>query len=312
MIDLDCIVNSETIIQKSHDSIQRRKSDTKPIKDLENCPINSLHSICGVITSISETKPRGDKIIRVIEVVDESEMVIEINFWGNLTQILDEFEVGQNVQFDNLQLCSFNYKHMTYTGCSSFNELPCSDETRLLTQKIEENNYELPNTQRYSDSIPSSFPIMSLKEFEENARNANGDHFKAIVTGYITAFRTDAISYIGCNNCKKKVDIDVIVCSNCKNQKCTPQHQYNLKVEIQDSTNKIWGTMFDEVATKFMGISAEKLADLKESNFDNYIISFRSKSFTKVELGLQGKLNGKGGVSTTIFHCQILDEDETN
>ncbi|KAL7717873.1 Replication factor A protein 1 [Entamoeba marina] len=305
MVGFDCIITTNSFIQKSEDSI-KRKSNFKLIKELQNCPINVLYSICCQINSISKTKTKKDLSKRIVEVVDQSGWKIEINFWHNLTQIPDGFSVGQIVQFDNLQLRSFNYKHLTYTKSSSFKTLLGSDEAKAYTQKIVENNGS--NTQKYSDSISSSIPTLSLNEYEVNTRNSIGKLFKANVTAYIIAFRTDSISYIGCNNCKKKVSHDVIVCPHCNNQKCVPQIFYVLKVEIQDSKCKTWVTMLDEVATKFIGTSAKELVDLKESNFDKYINTFKGKTYTKVKLGLEGKLDDKMFLHTNIFHCQILDE----
>ncbi|KAL7717892.1 Replication factor A protein 1 [Entamoeba marina] len=360
MIDLDCIITSYSIIQESNDAIQRQ-SNIKLIKDLENCPVNSLCSICCIIYSIGETC--GDKSKRVIKVVDHSGVVIEIIFYNDLIQIPDEFKVGDVVQFNNLRVTEFGFKNMNYAVSSSFIFTPGSDEIKEFKQILVENNYELLNTQRYNElsntqncselsntqncselsntqnrfefsntqncselsntqnyselsntqncSEPISQPItitVSLKEFEENARKANGKPVESNVTVYITAFRTDSISYIGCNDCKKSVDNDVIVCPHCNNKQCKPQTLYNLKVNIQDSTNEIWGTMFDEVATEFFETSAKELIALKESNFDKYINTFKDRVFIKVTLGLQGKLDNKGVVRINIFHCQILDK----
>ncbi|KAL7717889.1 Replication factor A protein 1 [Entamoeba marina] len=310
MIDLDCIITSYSTIQHSKDFI-RRKSEPKLIGDLDSCPVDSLYSICVVVTSIGETITKKNNLkMRVIEVVDQSNWTIEIIFWGDSTQIPNEFKVGDIVQFDNLRLNEYGHMNMTFNGSSNYTKTSGSDETRLLSQKLVDND-ELPNTQRCCDFIAPSILTMSLKEFEENARNANVKPFKANLTGFITAFKTDTISYIGCNNCKKKVNYNETFCSNC-NKKCNPQIFYVLKVEIQDSTNKIWGTMFNEVATKFMGISAKELIDLKKQNFDGYQNSFRGKTFIKVKLGLKGKLDDEMGLHVNIFHCQILDEDETN
>ncbi|KAL7717890.1 Replication factor A protein 1 [Entamoeba marina] len=304
MIDLDCIITLYSIIQPSGVSIQIQNNIL--IEDIENRPINSSCSICCVINKKGKTQPKKDKRKRVIEITDESNCLIEIIFWDDLTQIPNEFKVGDIVQFNDITINEFGHKQLTYTRPSSFKLSTGSNETQLLSQKIVENNVS-PNTQRYSDSISSSIPTMSLKEFEENARNANGKPFKANVTGFIIAFRTDTISYFGCGNCKKKVNHNATVCPHC-NKKCNPQHRYNLKIEIQDSTNKIWATMFDEVATKYMGKSEKELIALKESNFDDYLNSFRDKTYTKMTLGLEGKFDDQKNVlRISIFHCQILD-----
>ncbi|KAL7717885.1 Replication factor A protein 1 [Entamoeba marina] len=305
MVNFDCIITSHSTIQQSQVPIQR-KSNVKLIKELDNCTFNKLYSIRGVITFIGETYGNLNK--RVIEVVDESNWGIKIDFWGDSTQIPNEFKVGQIIQFDNLLLKQFYYSYMTYTMLSNFSIIIGSDKENTFAQALKENNNELPNIQRYSDSIPSSFPIMSLKEFEENVRNSKDKHFKANVIAYIIAFKTSSISYIGCNHCNKIIDNNSIVCPRC-NKRCNPQHRYFLKLEIQDSTLKIYGIMLDEVATKFFGKSAKDLIALKERSFDDYQNFFKRKTFVKVRFGLQGKSDDKGVVYTNIFHCRILDED---
>ncbi|KAL7717893.1 Replication factor A protein 1 [Entamoeba marina] len=303
MIDLECIINPDSIIQKSKNPIQRQ-SNIKPIKELEECAVDGLYSIRGDINSIGKTY--GDKPKRVVEVVDESDHMIGIKLFNDSTHIAEALEVGKKVQFDNLQLKEYNSKKiMHYTKLSRYVILSSSDEENIITQSLVENN-ESTNIQNCSDSITSPNPTMSLKELEENARNANGKPVEADVNVKICAFRTDTISYFVCDGCEEKVDNDVIICTHCNNKNCTPEPRYDLKLVMKNSGYFTTGTMFNKVATEFLGMPAEKLMALKESNFVDYENFFKSKEI-QVTFGLQGKSDDKGVVRINIFHCQILD-----
>ncbi|KAL7717886.1 Replication factor A protein 1 [Entamoeba marina] len=290
LIDLECVITTSSAIKQSSQPIQR-KSNVKPIKYLEKMNVSKLYSLCCVIHSVGKIEMENNKAVRVVKVVDQSNCMIDIKFYGGLTQIPDELSVKEIVQFDNLQLCFDNYRYMTYNeGLSKCIKLPNSNETTTLIKALEDNAYELKKCKRV-----------------RIRKNANGKPFKAIVTGYITAFKTDSISCIECNNCKKEINHNATICPHC-NKQCNPQHRYNLKVEIQDRTNKIWATMFGEVATKYMGKSVRDLLALKESDFDDYINTFRGKTFIKVKLVLEGKLDEKMVLHTRISCYQILVE----
>ncbi|KAL7717918.1 Replication factor A protein 1 [Entamoeba marina] len=292
MIDLDCTITSYTIIQKSSDAIPRTSKITE-IEKLGDCAVDKLYSICCKIDSIGETEKVNDKSKRVIKVVDQSNWKIEINFWGELTGIPDEFSVDQIVQFDDVKLIEFNYKSLNYSKSSKCIVSPSSDEAKKLKQFLKYDDLEsaedFSNLKTYSPKPLK--PLKTLKEYEEAVRNADGNPFFTDVIAYVTAFRTDSISYFACDHCKKKVDVgvDVTVCPNCE-KPCTPQHQYNLKASVSDSTTTVWGTMFDKVALKFMEKPANELVELKETNPDQYDEFFQNKTHTHVIVGLSGKL----------------------
>ncbi|KAL7718403.1 Replication factor A protein 1 [Entamoeba marina] len=291
MIDLDCIIGKYTVIQKSETSVPKISNIT-PIKELETCAVGSLYSICGVVASVGETETVKDKIKRVVELVDQTSWLIEINFWNDETSIPDDFEAGIIIKFDNLRLSEFRHKNMSYTRSSKYTINPECDEASLVTKFLEENNYELTNTQKFSDSdstaTSSSFPFMTLTEFDRYVRDAKGADFRADVLAHITAYKTDSISYIACDQCKKKVDISESECPNCKKQ-CSPQHKYILRLSLSDSTTTIWGTMFDDVATKLLEIPANELVEIKEDNFELFDKTFKDKTYIYARFGLAGK-----------------------
>ncbi|KAL7713588.1 Replication factor A protein 1 [Entamoeba marina] len=308
MINLDCVIDGYTVIQKSKEPVKRIWNIT-PIKELDNCECPNFYSICGVVAKIGETEQIKDNFRRVVEVVDQSNWLIEINFFGELTKIPDAFKTGQIVLFDNIQLIKNEYKQMKYVKLSKHIINPECDEFTFVAKFLEENNYEVKNETRYSDLIISSIPLMTIKQYEESVKKCNGELFKANVIAYIKFFRTDVISYCICDHCKKRVDINQKQCQHC-NKQCTPQHLYNIKISIFDTTGSILGTMFNNVAKDYMNISVDGLFQLKQTDFDKYIENFQGKTYIKTQFGLVGRIDDKKVIHTKIFYCKILDESK--
>ncbi|KAL7713574.1 Replication factor A protein 1 [Entamoeba marina] len=308
MINLDCVINGYTVIQKSKEPIQRIWNIT-PIRELDDCKCPNFYSICGVVAKIGETEQINNNFRRVVEVVDQSNWLIEINFFGELTEIPDAFKAGQIVLFDNIQLIKNEYKQMKYVKLSKHIINPECDEFTFVAKFLEENNYEVKNETRYSDLIISSIPLMTIKQYEESVEKCNGELFKANVIAYIKFFRTDVISYCICDRCKKRVNINQKQCQYC-NKQCTPQHLYNIKISIFDTTGSIFGTMFNNVAKDYMNISVDGLLQLKQTDFDKYIENFQGKTCFKTQFGLEGRIDDKKVIHTIIFYCKILDESK--
>ncbi|KAL7721466.1 Replication factor A protein 1 [Entamoeba marina] len=302
MIDLECIIKSYSLVQQSNESIPKISAIT-PIKELDNCAVGSLYSICCIIVKLGEIEKVKDKIKRTVEVIDQTNWLIDIILWEeDAKNIPDAFSPGDIIKFDNLKLCEFNRKYVTFTHLTKCEINPSCDEANIITW---DNVNEFPVITQPQTQCPN--PLMSLNDFYDAVLNSNNRKITADVIACVYAIKTDSISYIACDKCKKKVDVNITTCLNC-NKQYIPQHRYKLALAIKDTTKSIWVVIFDEVATNYLNISAHDLINLKESNPKEYSRLFEDKMDTHARFVLTGnieKYDDEDRVNVIVKHIEF-------
>ncbi|KAL7712685.1 Replication factor A protein 1 [Entamoeba marina] len=292
LIDLECVITTYSKIEKNNDTTLKI-DDTIPINKLHDCAINKLYSICCVILSIGEVEIEKGKQKRVVEVMDQTNWLLEVIFWEEKPKKPDTFKAGEIVKFHKLELVEKQYLNLKFVKGSEIIENPQSHDADLLRNYLTKIDYELDSYERFSDPIHATNllnKLLTLDEYETAIKD-NNEIFKADVIAYVTLIRTDDISNFVCNKCGKIIgdcdNDDDLRCPHCS-ENCKRRLRYKLKVKLEDSTTSILGVMYDEAARHYLNanILEESLVELKKKNYEEYINFFKKKSFIKARFGL--------------------------
>jgi len=114
-------------------------------------------------------------------------------------------------------------------------------------------------------------PVKTITQIrDENlGTSENADYFSIKAT--IVYIKQDNVSYPACLNegCNKKVtDMGdgTWRCERCNQSHPRPEYRYIMSLNVNDHTGQLWLSCFDDVGRMIMGMSADKLMELKEND----------------------------------------------
>jgi len=224
---------------------------------------------------------------RNVTIIDRSCTQVVMTLWGNDVDKITPDQIGQVVGIKGASVREFNGGFSLSLGSGgSIITAPDGHETTELYRWYAEER---------SGAAIGSLTADAGASYEQECRliyamnNVNLEGLDrgmfATIQGFINVVKAENVCYLACpgDNCKKKVTAEGNQwrCNNC-GLFDTHKTLYILSVEIGDFSGLNWITMFDEVASGLLGISAEKLMELQLSNreaYDEILQKPRYKSF---------------------------------
>lgn len=254
------------------------------IDNLASAQVDSLVDVCGAIIEVSELSELVSKKTnkpmkkRVIKIVDQSNALIELTLWNEeaentifILPSLPIYFVGKGLRVSNFNGVTLN------TDRSSSQMLFNPDMPQIKSIKAWlARNPSLTNTKILS--MRASLPLtnknyMSLAEIkhESEANDKEGAYLINACVGFI---RNDPslMFYTACKNtskCKKKVIRDGnswYRCESCQESFEECEYKYMVTMRLQDFSEALWVTAFDDSACIILGHSA---ASLHNTYIDN-------------------------------------------
>ncbi|KAH3901733.1 replication factor A subunit protein RFA1 SCDLUD_001506 [Saccharomycodes ludwigii] len=251
--------------------------DFVKLSSVENTEPNSVVDVMGIIqeiTPVFQINSKAGKTYdrRDITIVDDSGYSISLGLWNNLAVDFNLPE-GSVIVAKGVRVSDFNGKSLSMTPNGNIYSNPETPEAFALkgwydSQGKSSTFHSLKQEFSRRDNIAERKTIRAAEE-ENLGASERGDYFN--IKAAITYVRTDNFCYPGCSspNCAKKV-IETSDgswrCEKCDATYPTPNYRYTLSISVLDETGQMWLTLFNEQAETLLGVSANKLMEIKENS----------------------------------------------
>ena len=226
------------------------------------------------ITSKTTSKPY-DK--RELTLVDNTGYSVRLTIWGNTAT---NFDAPQDsvIAFKGVKVSDFGGRSLSLLSSGSMTIDPDIDEAHRLKGWYDaegrNDNFashaSMAGTGAAGGRNDPTKTILQIKD-ENLGMSEETDYFTTKAT--IIYVKQDTFSYPACPSdttpkCNKKVVQveDGWRCERCDKLFPKPDHRYIMSINVSDYTGQIWLSCFDEVGRMIMGMSADQVMEMKESD----------------------------------------------
>uniref|UniRef100_A0A0N5AUI1 Replication protein A 70 kDa DNA-binding subunit n=1 Tax=Syphacia muris TaxID=451379 RepID=A0A0N5AUI1_9BILA len=284
-IDTEIVVRPETEIALCTDapliSSPKVRFCFVKLKNVENFLDHEIDLI-GVIREISEIREivnkNGEMIERRdLEIVDDTGYVITVLLWGERARTF-KCSVSQIIAIKRAFVREYQgFISLTTTNSSKVVIDPDLAETRSLSHW-------------YRNNKNGEFSLVSTKWFlnfdvhkwigEVNEKNVS-ENFSIVAMILNVTFHN--ATYKGCEKCRKKVaEIEGRYrCNKCSVVSDDFKYFYSLNLEVCDFTGTHKINVFNDIAERLLGETADEVAKYVKYDYDRYCSYFRKLFFKK-------------------------------
>lgn len=264
------------------------------LSHVNDLPASTVVDAIGVVRSITNAetfvskKTSKELTKKEVNIVDSSLAEARVTLWNDLANEFNP-DVGQTVAFKALLVGDFKGKTLSTSNNTSYQIDPEIEENRILknwyqSQGSKETfNALCKDTEQGAVSINTRF-IGQINELKLSP----GETQTSVFVGLIQSTnRSSNHLYKACgfNGCQKKVTDDnngLYFCSKCDRSSPTCTWRLMLNLLLSDVSGNAWVTVFQEAGEKLLGKTALELAELYESDQNEYLNvlnTIRFKSF---------------------------------
>jgi replication factor A1 len=280
--DYELTFERDTLVEKAEDqdSVPQVRFNFTNLGDLQNVEKDSTIDVIGVLKEVGElsqitsktTQKPYDK--RELTLVDESAYSVRLTIWGKTASAFDS-QIEAIMAFKGAKVSDFGGRSLSLLSSGSMTSDPDIPEAHKLkgwydTQGRSNtfSNYSgMAGVGAAGGRQDPSKTISGVKE-ENLGMSEAPDYFELRAT---TMFiRKENISYPACltDGCNKKVTEvgdGTWRCERCDVGHPRPQHRYIMSVNVGDHSGQLWLSCFDDVGRLIMGMTADALAELRDS-----------------------------------------------
>lgn len=307
--DYEMTFNPDTTISPCEDSassIPMLQFDFVPIANIESIEKDTCIDIIGVCKSASDVQTfvarttNKELIKRDIKLVDRSNKEVNLTLWGNEAE---KFDGTSNpvVAVKAAKVSDFNGRSLSSTMSSTLQVNPDIKEAHLLKGWYEREgcNMEIESISGKSGgssgNMSGQWKTFAQVTSEQLGMGDKPDYYVTKAT--VVMLRKENCMYMACpgEDCNKKVvDMNngLYRCEKCSREYTEFKWRLLLSVSLADFTENQWVTCFQEAAESILGITAQELGSLKETdeekfsevladaNFKAYVFKLRTKMET--------------------------------
>ena len=229
----------------------------------------------GEVTQITTKKDQRQLDKRDVFLVDQTASEICFTLWGEQAQHFS-LPQGAIIGIKGAIVREFGggFSISTTSGTQII-ENPDHDMTMLLFNWYRDQKpLEFKNLSMSADSsavFERDFRLIGpILQHGINPENEKGQYF--FLKAMVNAVKTEQSVYQACPNCRKKMtsDQNTYRCEKCDQSFDKPNHKMMLQVELADFTGSTWVTIFDELATTMLQVSADDLAHWMDSDRERF------------------------------------------
>lgn len=238
--------------------------------------IGILHNVDDASQIVSKTTSKPyDK--RELTLVDNTNFSVRLTIWGNAAS---SFSVPREsvIAFKGLKVSDFGGRSLSLLSSGTMTVDPDIDEAHRLKGWYEAqgrndtfSDYksmgEFGGATGRQDTQMTCLQVMSDGEL---GKKEKPDYFSVKAT--IIFIRPGTVAYPACisEGCNKKVTQEESGwrCEKCNKVHPKPLYRYILSINVSDHTEHLWLSCFDDVGKLIMGMSADKLMELREQEDD--------------------------------------------
>lgn len=278
--------------------------DFKKLKDLSQMEPASIVDVIGVVHQVADVativgrQSNKEYSKRDLQIADQSGMSVRMTIWGTEAE---NFDGSKNpvVAVKACKLSDWGGRSLSVLSSSQLLCNPDLREAHFLRGWYDREGCTMEFNTYANEGGSSGGSGSNWKTFAQ----AKSDNLGIDKPDYYTAkamvmfVRKENSMYMACptDSCNKKLvdqGNNLYRCEKCNQEFSTYKWRMILLVSLIDCTNSIWVTCFQESAESLLGISADELGALKDTDevkyddvfdeaaFKPYIFKFRAKMET--------------------------------
>ncbi|WVO12544.1 hypothetical protein L204_100144 [Cryptococcus depauperatus] len=296
--EYEIMFENQTDIEPCTDeSVPQVKYNFKSINELNELQKDEITDVIGVVREVGELGSVTSKATqkpfakRDIQLVDQSGQAVRLTLWGKQAETFhaDDQPV---IAFKGVKVGDFGGRSLSMFSNATMTVNPDIPEAHSLRGWYDAKGQNAHFTPYTNASVneggavvqpggglrPSELKTIGQIKDEQLGMSDKADFFST--EGTISFVKNETFSYPACANpdgCAKKV-VDVggtWMCEKCDRQWDAPIHRYILTMNVMDYTGQFWVTAFNDTAELIMGISANDLMHIKESDEATFATYFQ-------------------------------------
>ncbi|XP_046840478.1 replication protein A 70 kDa DNA-binding subunit-like [Xenia sp. Carnegie-2017] len=244
------------------------------IEKIEPDQLVDVIGVCSDITDVVEITTRAGKQVakRNLQIMDKTAS-ITCTLWGHEAQSLEQY-VGSNpiIAIKGAKVSDFSGKSISVLSSSAIHIDPDNvQESFELRQWYDTESHENINSitgQRGEGKITNVYKHVG--EIAESLQGMSDKPEYFSVIGAVTYIKKENCLYKACprKDCNKKIieDGERYICEKCNETYSSYKYRLLLKFLFVDGSGKYWATCFQNSAESLLGMTAEQVGELMETN----------------------------------------------
>ncbi|XP_061596844.1 replication protein A 70 kDa DNA-binding subunit-like [Cololabis saira] len=325
--DYEMTLNSYSSVVPCDDSqgVPTVQCDFVPIGELENRDKDAIIDVIGVCKSAEEvsritTKTSREVSKRALTLMDTTGKEVTVTLWGEEAETFDGS--GEPViAIKGARLSDFGGRSLSALFSSTVMVNPDIPEAFRLRAWYDREGYavdsqSLTDTRSTRTGSNMNWKKLSDVKTENLGHGAKAEYFSCVAT--VVYIRKENCLYQACPSadCNKKV-IDLrngqYRCEKCNREYPDFKYRLLLSANLADFGDNQWVTCFQETAETLLGLTAERLGQLKDENEMEFDEVFQKASFTTHVFKNRVKLetyNDECRVKVTVLEVLPVDHRE--
>ncbi|XP_016897206.1 replication protein A 70 kDa DNA-binding subunit-like isoform X2 [Cynoglossus semilaevis] len=299
--------------------------DFVSIAELENREKDTVIDVIGVCKSAEDvsritTKAGREVSKRALVLIDTSEKVVTVTLWGKEAEKFDGSREPV-VAIKGARLSDFGGRSLSTVFSSKLMVNPDIPEAFKLRAWYDQKgrglqNQTLIDTWSARGAANIKWKTLSDVKSERLGHDVKADYFSCVAT--VVFMRKENCLYQACPSahCSKKV-LDqrngLYFCEKCNREFRNFNYSLILSVNLADLSDNQWVTCFQETAETLLGLSAEELGQLKDTDEAAFDEVFQKANFKTYIFKNKVKLetyNDESRVKVTVMEVKPIDHRE--
>ena len=282
--DYELTFERDTVVEKAEgdDGVPQVKFAFTPIADLQTVEKDTTIDIIGILKEVGETSQITSKTTskfydkRELTLVDDTGYSVRLTIWGKTASSFDT-PPESVVAFKGVKVSDFGGRSLSLLSSGSMTTNPDIQESYKLkgwyTNSGRDQNFNThSNVTGTIGGIGGSDQFKTVTQIKDESLGMNADKPDFfLLKGSIQYIKQDNFCYPAClsADCNKKVieiDPGQWRCERCDTSHPKPEYRYVMSVNVSDHTGQLWLSCFDDTGRMIMGMSADELMEIKETD----------------------------------------------
>jgi replication factor A1 len=283
--DYELTFERDTAVEKAEEEegVPQVKYSFTQISDLQSIEKDSTIDVIGVLKEVGETSQITSKTTskpydkRELTLVDNTGYSVRLTVWGKTASTFD-LAPESVVAFKGVKVSDFGGRSLSLLSSGSMNGNPDIPESHKLKGWYQSQGQTTDFathanvTSTVTGAGGSRDPFKTIAQIKEEGLGMDSekaDFFS--LKASIQYIKQDNFCYPACSSegCNKKVletDPGQWRCERCDKSYPKPQYRYIMSVNVSDHTGQLWLSCFDETGRSLMGMSADDLMEIRETD----------------------------------------------
>lgn len=308
--DYELTFERDTVVEKAEDqtNIPQVRFNFCTIQELQSVEKDSTVDVIGVLKEVEEvneiiSKKDGRPFQkRELTVVDDTGFSVRVTIWGKTASSFDASPESV-IAFKGTKVSDFGGKSLSLLSSGTMSVDPDIPDAHRLkgwydsagrgdTFATHQNLASVGGATGRKDDLKT---IAQVKD--ENLGMDDQAYYSIKAT--IVFVKQENFCYPACSSqgCNKKVTAmgdGTWHCEKCSISHDKPDYRYILSLNVADHTSHQWLSCFDEIGRTVVGMSANELMELKDSDEAKFMAAFEGVNCKKLYFRCRAKMDNFG------------------